>query len=201
VQPKVGLTFASALRSMLRADPDVVLVGEIRDMETAVTAVEASLTGHLVLASIHTNDAASTPLRLLEMGVEPYLVVAGLRGVLAQRLARRLCERCREPLVLGTSDAVAAGVPESSLDADGTLATWRSVGCDACQGTGFRGRFAVCEYLGISEQIAHLVLERAPSQQVQRVAREEGMLAMRDAGLLDVRRGTTSLDELYRALG
>jgi type IV pilus assembly protein PilB len=201
VRPQVGLTFAAALRSMLRADPDVVLVGEIRDRETAVTAVEASLTGHLVLASIHTNDAASTPLRLLEMGVEPYLVVAGLRGVLAQRLARRLCTSCRRAELISPSDAAAAGIPAHLLRPDGAFESFGAAGCPACSGTGYRGRFAVCEYLEVSETISHLVLQRAPSQQLARVAGEEGMLAMREAGMVRVADGTTSLEELLRALG
>jgi type IV pilus assembly protein PilB len=201
VRPQVGLTFAAALRSMLRADPDVVLVGEIRDRETAVTAVEASLTGHLVLASIHTNDAASTPLRLLEMGVEPYLVVAGLRGVLAQRLARLLCTACRRPLVLSAADASSAEVPAHLLAPDGTFATLAAGGCPACSGTGYRGRFAVCEFLGVSEAVSHLVLQRAPSQQLARVAHEEGMMTMRSAGMQHVADGTTSLAELLRSLG
>ncbi len=201
VQPKVGLSFASALRSMLRADPDVILVGEIRDQETAITAAEASLTGHLVLASLHTNNASSAPLRLVEMGVEPYLVVAGIRGVLAQRLARRLCTTCRGARTFTATEASAAGIPQWAIPTNGSVTVGEPVGCADCTGTGFKGRFAITEYLDVSEEIAHLILERAPTQQVARVATEEGMLTMRDAGIHRVLDGTTSLAELYRSLG
>lgn len=201
VKPKVGLTFAAALRAMLRADPDVILVGEIRDRETAITAAEASLTGHLVLASLHTNDASSAPLRLVEMGVEPYLVVAGIRGVLAQRLARRLCPVCRIPKPFDREEATAAGIPDWAVSEDGPTILHEPNGCAECSATGFRGRFAVTEFLDVTETIAHLILERAPSQQIARVAVQEGMLQLRDAGILRVLDGTTSLAELYRALG
>lgn len=201
VKPKVGLTFASALRAMLRADPDVILVGEIRDRETAITAAEASLTGHLVLASLHTNDASSAALRLIEMGVEPYLVVAGIRGVLAQRLARRLCPTCRVPHPLEREAATAAGMPDWAVCDDGPTVLHEPKGCAECSETGFHGRFAVTEFLDVSESIAHLILERAPSQQIARVAVQEGMLQLRDAGILRVLDGTTSLAELFRALG
>lgn len=201
VKPKVGLTFAAALRAMLRADPDVILVGEIRDKETAITAAEASLTGHLVLASLHTNDASSAPLRLVEMGVEPYLVVAGIRGVLAQRLARRLCPACRVQRPFNRVDATAAGLPEWAIAADGPTMLFEPGGCAECSGTGYNGRFAVTEFLDVTETIAHLILERAPSQEIARVAVQEGMLQLRDAGVLRALDGTTSLAELYRALG
>ncbi|MEZ5242222.1 MAG: ATPase, T2SS/T4P/T4SS family [Microthrixaceae bacterium] len=201
VKSKVGLTFAAALRAMLRADPDVILVGEIRDRETAITAAEASLTGHLVLASLHTNDASSAALRLVEMGVEPYLVVAGIRGVLAQRLARRLCPTCRVPHPLGREAAAAAGLPEWAIAVDGPTVLHEPGGCAECSGTGFLGRFAVTEFLDVTESIAHLILERAPSQQIARVAMDEGMVQLRDAGVQRVLDGTTSLAELYRALG
>jgi type IV pilus assembly protein PilB len=180
VKPKVRLTFASALRSMLRSDPDVVLVGEIRDKETAVMAVEASLTGHLVLASIHTNDAASTPIRLIEMGVQPYLVTAGLRGVLAQRLARRLCEECKQP----------------EPDSPGTAA----VGCDRCT-NGYKGRFALTEFMPITDAIGQLILDKRPTTELAATAVAEGMATMRDFAQLRVDQGVTSPAELERAIG
>jgi len=201
VNVRAGLTFATALRSMLRADPDVVLVGEIRDKETATIAVEASLTGHLVLASVHTNDASSTPLRLIEMGVEPYLVVAGLRGVLAQRLARKLCDKCSVADPMPGKDALLAGVPEHLIGADGMFPMNKAVGCSACAKTGYRGRFAVNEYLEVSEPVAQLILERAPTRDIERLGIAEGMFTLREAGLRSVTQGMTTLEDLLRCIG
>ncbi|MCC6226147.1 MAG: Flp pilus assembly complex ATPase component TadA [Microthrixaceae bacterium] len=198
---RAGLTFATALKSMLRADPDVILVGEIREKETATIAVEASLTGHLVLASLHTNDASSTPLRLIEMGLEPYLVVAGLRGILAQRLARRLCDMCKTPRVLAPELAAAAGIPPHLCGADGSFATFDSQGCQNCSGTGYRGRFAVNEFLEVSETLSHMILEQRPSREIERQAIEEGMFTMKEAGLRKVQAGLTTIEDLYRCIG
>src|SRR5688572_17740368 len=156
VNRKAGLTFANALRSILRADPDIVLVGENRDRETATIAVEAALTGHLVLSTLHTSDAASTPARLLDMGVEPFLVTSAVSCVVAQRLARRLCEKCREPYSPGEEELVGAGWPED-LTLEGTT-FFKAVGCGACNKTGYRGRFSVFEVMPISEAVAGLVL-------------------------------------------
>lgn len=200
VNNRAGLTFAKALKSMLRADPDVVLVGEIRDRETATIAVEASLTGHLVLASVHTNDASSTPTRLIEMGVEPYLIVAGLRGVLAQRLARRLCPQCSEPRPLDGVSARRAGVPES-LVVDDVFHSRRAVGCASCSGTGYRGRFAVNEFMPVSEELGQMILERRPSGEVERRAVEEGMLTLREDGFRKVAAGLTTVEDILRCIG
>lgn len=200
VNNRAGLTFARALKSMLRADPDVVLVGEIRDRETATIAVEASLTGHLVLASVHTNDASSTPTRLIEMGVEPYLIVAGLRGVLAQRLARRLCTKCSEPRPLDGVTAVKAGIPED-LIVDGFFRTRRAVGCGACSGTGYKGRFAVNEFLPVTETISQMVLEQRPAREIERQAVAEGMLTLRADGFRKVSEGLTTVEDLLRCIG
>jgi len=201
VNQRAGLTFAKALKSILRSDPDVVLVGEVRDQETAAIAVEASLTGHLVLASLHTNDASSTPTRLIEMGVEPYLVVAGLRGVLAQRLARRLCDRCRRPAMLSGAEAIGAGIPPHLLAEDGNFHMFRAAGCPACTGTGYRGRFAINEYLEFTEPIGQLVLEQVPSVRIEAAAVGDGMLTLRDDGLRKVAQGLTTLEELFRCIG
>ena len=200
VNNRAGLTFAKALKSMLRADPDIVLVGEIRDRETATIAVEASLTGHLVLASVHTNDASSTPTRLIEMGVEPYLIVAGLRGVLAQRLARRLCPTCSEPRPLDAASAERAGVP-AHLVVDGVFHSRRAAGCASCSGTGYRGRFAVNEYLPVTEEIGQMILERRPSGEVERHAVAEGMLTLREDGFRKVAAGLTTVEDILRCIG
>jgi len=201
VNNRAGLTFSRALRSMLRADPDVVLVGEIRDKETATIAVEASLTGHLVLASVHTNDAASTPIRLIEMGVEPYLVTAGLRGVLAQRLARRLCDSCKAPHRLSAAEAIGAGIPTALLDDDGAFTSFTTVGCEKCGGTGYRGRFAVNEYLDVDEMVGQYILERRSSADIESYAVGEGMFTLRTAGLHKVKDGLTTIEELLRCIG
>jgi type IV pilus assembly protein PilB len=201
VNARAGLSFANALRSFLRADPDVILVGEIRDKETATIAIEASLTGHLVLSSLHTNDAASTPLRLLEMGVEPFLVTSAVRGVLAQRLARRLCDRCREPMRVPREEADLIGVPADIRDAAGGLPCFRSVGCEACGGTGYRGRFAVHEMMVMTDTLSHLVLERAQTRHIREQAIRDGMITLRGDGLQKVAAGWTSLEELFRVIG
>ena len=201
VNNRAGLTFARALRSMLRADPDIVLVGEIRDKETATIAVEASLTGHLVLASVHTNDSSSTPIRLIEMGVEPYLVTAGLRGVLAQRLARSLCTTCKKPHHLSPAQAEGVGIPETLLDGTGGFDCFAAEGCDKCGGTGYKGRFAVNEYLEVDETIGQLILERASSKAIERLAVDRGMFTLRTAGLHKVAEGLTTIEELLRCIG
>jgi type IV pilus assembly protein PilB len=200
VHPKAGLTFAAALRSILRSDPDVVLVGEIRDRETAVIAVEAALTGHLVLSTLHTNDAASTPLRLVEMGVEPFLVTSALDCVVAQRLARRLCDSCKEAYQPTEAELAQARWPMDKI-AEGEWPTlYRSVGCPTCGRTGFRGRFAVHEVLLMTEELKRLVLERASTQDLQKAAVMQGMLSLRDDGLRKVALGLTSLEEVFRVV-
>jgi type IV pilus assembly protein PilB len=195
---KAGLTFAAALRSILRSDPDIVLVGEIRDRETAMIAMEAALTGHLVLSTLHTNDSASTPTRLVEMGLEPYLVSSALDCIVAQRLARRLCERCKEAYAPGEADLDALGWDHERDDIPQVL--YRAKGCGACGRTGYLGRFAIHEVLVISEEIEGLIAERAHSEDIKKMAIAQGMLTLRQAGLAHVRQGTTSVDELLRVV-
>jgi len=198
VNTKAGLTFAAALRSILRSDPDIVLVGEIRDRETATIAVEAALTGHLVLSTLHTNDAASTPTRLVEMGVEPFLVASALDCIVAQRLARRLCVKCREPYRPSPSDLIAAGWQEEEVDDLPEI--FRPVGCQACGKTGFYGRFALHEVLLVSEDIERLIVDRGHSEDMKKVAVAQGMLTLRQAGLSQVRAGVTSVEEILRVI-
>jgi type IV pilus assembly protein PilB len=195
---KAGLTFPAALRSILRSDPDVVLIGEVRDHETAVIAVEASLTGHLVLTTLHTNDAPSAITRLTEMGIEPFLVGSALDCVLAQRLARRLCERCREPYVPSEEELVAVGFPWTPDEPPPKL--YRPVGCQACSKTGYRGRLALHEIMIVSEEIERLAVERATAVDVARVARDQGMTTLRQDGLAKVASGHTSLEEILRVV-
>ena len=199
--PKAGMTFAAALRSILRSDPDIVLVGEIRDRETAVIAIEAALTGHLVLSTLHTNDAASTPSRLIEMGVEPFLVGSAIDCVVAQRLARRLCEKCKKAYKPETSELMAVGWDVERLgEVDLSSEIFRSHGCGACGGTGYHGRFAVHEVLPISEEVERLIVERGHSDDLRKLAIGQGMLTLRQAGLVEVVKGITSIEEILRVV-
>src|SRR5581483_7685405 len=168
VNPKAGLTFASALRTILRADPDVVLIGEIRDKETAMISIEAALTGHLVLSTLHTNDAPSAVTRLTEMGVETFLVASAVDCVIAQRLARRLCDRCKEAYAPDPVELIEAGYPEWRVGELKEL--YRAVGCSACANTGYRGRFGLYEVMPVTEEIERLTVERASSDQIRAVA-------------------------------
>ena len=199
VNPKAGMTFAAALRSILRCDPDIVLVGEIRDRETATIAMEAALTGHLVLSTLHTNDAASTPTRMVEMGLEPYLVSSSVDCIVAQRLARRLCERCREPFVPSAAELDALGWDGLAAD-DLTEPLYRAVGCGLCSKTGFLGRFALHEVLLVTEDIERLIAERASSADIKKVGVAQGMLTLHQAGVAQIRSGLTTIDEVLRVV-
>ena len=198
---KAGLTFASALRSILRADPDILLVGEIRDKETALISVEAALTGHLVLSTLHTNDAASTPMRLVEMGLEPYLVTSALSGVVAQRLARRLCTHCREPFQPTEAEVVAAGwQPEEVFATAADPVLHRAVGCPACSKTGYRGRKALLELLVVTEEVERLIIEGGTADDIHKLAVEHGMVTLRQSGLRKALEGETTLEEVLRVV-
>jgi type IV pilus assembly protein PilB len=199
IHPKAGLTFAGALRSILRADPDIVLVGEIRDKETAVIGIEAALTGHLVLSTLHTNDAASTPMRLVEMGVEPFLVTSALDAVVAQRLARKLCDKCKEPYQPTEAELVQAGWPMDDIG-DEWPTIHRAVGCPQCGRTGYRGRFGVHEVMLLTEEIERLIIESRSTEDIQKVALMQGMLSLRSDGLRKVGLGLTSLEEVFRVV-
>jgi type IV pilus assembly protein PilB len=198
VNPKAGLTFASALRSILRADPDIILVGEIRDHETAQIAIESALTGHLVLSTMHTNDAPSAPPRLVEMGVEPYLVASSIDCVVAQRLLRKLCLKCREAYAPAHADLAEAGFPEEAWE--GIKELYRPVGCATCAKTGYRGRLGLYEVMPISEEIERMTVERASSLDIRRSAERDGMIALREDGLEKARLGGTSIEEVLRVV-
>ena len=198
INSKAGLSFAAALRSILRCDPDIVLVGEIRDKETATIAIEAALTGHLVLTTLHTNDASSTPQRLVEMGVEPFLVTSALSSVLAQRLARRLCSHCAESYQPSEAELIEAGWPLESTTEWPTLS--RPVGCGYCGKTGYKGRFALHEVMTITEEVERLIIERRSTEDVKKTAVMQGMVPLRQDGLRKVAAGMTSLEEVFRVV-
>jgi type IV pilus assembly protein PilB len=198
VNPKAGLTFASALRSILRADPDIVLIGEIRDKETATIAIEAALTGHLVLSSLHTNDAPSAITRLTEMDVETFLVASAIDSVVAQRLARKLCDRCKVAYDPEQPELQAAGYPEWLWPEIGQL--FRAEGCAACANTGYRGRIGLYEVMQMTEEIERLTVDRSSAEAIRSVAMEQGMIGLRDDGLEKVRMGVTSIEEVARVV-
>jgi type IV pilus assembly protein PilB len=200
VNRRAGLSFPSALRAILRADPDIVMVGEMRDVETAKIACEAALTGHLVITSLHTNDATSTPVRLLDMGIEPFMVTSSLNCIVAQRLARRLCERCKDAHVPIAEEVMEGLLPDWVFEGRGHT-FFRPVGCTACSGTGYRGRLAIHEVLEMSEEIDHLVVSNAIPRDIQALAISQGMITMREDGLRKAANGETSLEEILRAVG
>ena len=201
VNVKAGLTFAAGLRSILRCDPDIVMIGEVRDRETAQIAVEAALTGHLVLCTLHTNDAASALPRLTEMGVEPFLSASAIVGILAQRLARRLCPECRVKttvshkvlMEIGDTKTLPRGLPDPAPIYD-------AGGCSACSGSGYKGRLGVYEFLPMSDETRRLALEEASGAAIAAVARREGMRTLREDGLIKVLSGRTTLEELARTV-
>jgi len=193
---KAGLTFARALRSFLRCSPDIILVGEIRDQDTAKIAIESALTGHLVLSTLHTNDAAGAITRLTEMGVEPFLVASAVDCVLAQRLGRRLCSECKEEYKPSKQLALDAGFAEDARPER----LWRPKGCKKCGGTGYRGRVGIHEVMMISEEIGDLTIKEATAEAIREVAMEQGMLTLKQDGLEKCRQGQTSIEEVSRVI-
>jgi general secretion pathway protein E len=193
VKSKIGLTFASGLRHIVRQDPDVILVGEIRDLETAEISIQASLTGHLVFSTLHTNDAPSAVTRLQDMGVEPYLLSSVLEGVLAQRLVRRICQVCRMPDTPSPADIEALGI-----EADPHTKLFRGRGCDDCRGTGYRGRTGIYELFAITEDVRSMIIRRASSREIRRLAIEEGMVTLRQDGWARAVDGVTTIEEVLR---
>jgi type IV pilus assembly protein PilB len=193
---RAGLTFARALRSFLRCSPDIILVGEIRDQETAKIAIESALTGHLVLSTLHTNDAPGAVTRLTEMGVEPFLVASAVDCVLAQRLARRLCPECREEYVPLKQALLDAGYPEDALPEK----LFRPGGCKKCSGTGYRGRMGLHEVMLVTEEIGDLTVKEATAESIKQMAVAQGMLTLKQDGLEKVRTGATSIEEIMRVV-
>jgi type IV pilus assembly protein PilB len=196
VAAKAGLTFATGLRAMVRADPDIIMVGEIRDRETAQIAIESALTGHLVLSTLHTNDAPSAITRLIEMGIEPFLVASALDCVVAQRLARMLCPNCKRRTIIP-----AQVLRDSGYKARVELEAYEPAGCRRCGGSGYRGRLGLYEVMKMSPEIQELALERRPAEAIRDVAVGQGMMRLRDDGLAKVRQGRTSIAEIARVIG
>jgi len=196
--PRIGLTFASGLRNILRTDPDIVMIGEIRDKETAKISVEAALTGHLVLATLHTNDAPGALSRLTDMGVEPFLTSSAVDCVIAQRLVRKLCDRCKEPVEIEREILEGMEFP-FPLASEG-LHFHKAVGCHRCGGSGYRGRTGIYEVMVITEEIRKMILLRSSADEISRVAESQGMVRLRDDGLLKAARGVTTIEEALKTL-
>jgi len=198
VNPKAGLTFAAALRSILRNDPDIVMIGEIRDRETALIAVESALTGHLVLSTLHTNDAPSAITRLTEMEIEPFLTASALDCIVAQRLARKLCDKCKEPYKPDKDFLKSVGYEDEDIEKIDVL--YRARGCDYCSNTGYRGRTGVYEVMLLTEDVKALTIERASTDEIKKAALQHGMKTLRQAGLAKARTGETSVEEVLRVI-
>jgi len=191
VNIRAGYTFANGLRAILRQDPDIVMVGEIRDKETANIAVHAALTGHLVLSTLHTNDAPGALPRLIDMGVEPFLVASSVVGVIAQRLVRKICPRCREPFTPSPELIKAEKLPAN-------VTLYRGKGCNYCRRTGYRGRTGIFQIMLVDDKIRNLVVSKAPASEIERAAAANGMLSLRESGMQKVFDGTTTLEEVLR---
>jgi type IV pilus assembly protein PilB len=194
INPKAGLIFATGLRSILRQDPDIIMVGEIRDLETAEISVQAALTGHLVFSTLHTNDAPSSLTRLIDMGVEPFLISSSVIGIVAQRLVRTICPACKQPYVPSQKviDEIGVQLPKTSLK------FYKGAGCSACKNTGYKGRIGIFEMLLINDKIRDLIIAKTPSSHIKHVAQESGMKALREDGIAKVLAGVTTIDEVFR---
>jgi len=203
VNPRAGMTFAAGLRSMLRQDPDIIMVGEMRDTETATIAMEAALTGHLVLTTLHTNDAPSAPTRLIDMEVEPFLIASSILGVVAQRLVRQVCPKCRESYAATRETLLRYGFPlpeELGAETNGELHLFRGKGCDHCKGTGYRGRTGVHEIMVMSDTLRDMVLRKAAVHEIRTVAIQEGMKTLQMDAVQKILLGITSVDEVLRVI-
>jgi type IV pilus assembly protein PilB len=194
INERIGFTFASALRSLLRQDPDVIMVGEIRDEETARISVQAALTGHLVLSTLHTNDAPASITRLINIGIEPYLISASLNAAIAQRLVRRICEHCKEPYE--PSDDVKQALARNRIDVP---QLYRGRGCDQCRTTGYSGRCAIYEVLVLDDNMRDRVAAKPDVTALRRYCNEHGMVSLREDGIRKVKRGVTTVEEVLRA--
>jgi type IV pilus assembly protein PilB len=195
MKEQIGLNFAAALRSFLRQDPNIILVGEIRDFETAEVAIKAAMTGHLVLSTLHTNDAPSSINRLMNMGIEPFLVATSVHLIVAQRLVRRICTFCKEPFEVPTAGLVNVGFGEQEAR---SLSLFRGRGCDRCSGTGYKGRVGLYEVMEIDDEVRELILSGATAFELRQKAMERGMITLRASGMQKIRDGVTSVEEVVR---
>jgi type IV pilus assembly protein PilB len=195
MKEQIGLNFASALRSFLRQDPNIILVGEIRDFETAEIAVKAALTGHLVLSTLHTNDAPSTVSRLMNMGIEPFLVATSVNLICAQRLVRRICANCKEVAPIPQQALIDAG---ASPEQASTMQAFHGRGCSVCNNSGYKGRVGLYEVMEINDEVRELILVGASSLELRKKALEQGMITLRKSGLIKMTAGATTLDEVLR---
>ena len=200
INKKAGLNFSNALRCFLRQDPDIIMVGEMRDLETAEIAIEAALTGHLVLSTLHTNDAPSATMRLADMGVEPFLISATIIGILAQRLTRKICNNCKEPYAAKASDLARFGFQDAIDDPNKEITLYRGRGCEVCRNKGFKGRMGIYELMRMNTEIAELVVRRAPLADIKDAAKANGMKDMRYDGLMKILNGDTTPDEVMRVV-
>jgi len=198
IHEEIGLTFANALRSFLRQDPDIILVGEIRDFETAEIAIKAALTGHLVLSTLHTNDAPSTVNRLLNMGIEPFLVSSATNLILAQRLVRKICQECKEPVTISAESFAKLGIQPEEYEQYKDITFYKGKGCDICNNTGYKGRLALYEVMPISEPIKELILQGASAMDIKREAIRQGLQTLRRSGISKLLGGVTSLEEVLK---
>jgi len=198
IHEEIGLSFANALRSFLRQDPDIILVGEIRDFETAEIAIKAALTGHLVLSTLHTNDAPSTVNRLLNMGIEPFLVSSATNLILAQRLVRKICPECKGPISISAESFAKLGVQQEEYEQYKNITFYKGKGCDICNNTGYKGRIALYEVMPISEPIKELILQGASAIDIKREAIRQGLQTLRRSGISKLLEGVTSLEEVLK---
>jgi type IV pilus assembly protein PilB len=192
---EIGLTFASSLRSFLRQDPDIIMVGEIRDFETAQIAIQAALTGHLVLSTVHTNDAPGTVTRLMDMGIEPFLISSAVILILAQRLVRKICIDCREPVKVHPQELIDLGVPPEEVK---SFPTYKGKGCPICNNTGYKGRLGLYEVMPMREEVKELILSRASASEIKKEAMRLRMKTLRQSGIYKIKDGMTTLEEIIR---
>ncbi len=198
IHEEIGLTFANALRSFLRQDPDIILVGEIRDFETAEIGIKAALTGHLVLSTLHTNDAPSSINRLLNMGIEPFLVSSAINLIVAQRLVRKICPECKAPITIAADAFAKLGIPPEEYEQYKNVTFYKGTGCDACNNTGYRGRIALYEVVTVTDPIKELILQGASALEIKREAVSQGMITLRRSGIKKLLEGVTSLEEVLK---